>query len=68
MRTLLSPRLLTRYFLVVLFTLCATTYSLVWIQQIKHMTPQPGFTSYRYSAATSSMTMGEVLPRSPAKI
>lgn len=66
MRTLLSPRLLTRYFLVVLFTLCATTYSLVWIQQIKHTTPQPGFTSYRYSAATSSMTGGEVLPGSPA--
>jgi hypothetical protein len=66
MRTLLLPRLLARYFLVILFTLCATTYSVLWIHQIKHPTPQPGFTNYRYSAATSSMTVGEVPPGSPA--
>jgi len=66
MPTLLSTRRFARYFLVILFTLGATTYSVIWIQQTKHTTPQPGFTSYRYSAATSSMTVGEVLLRSPA--
>jgi sigma-B regulation protein RsbU (phosphoserine phosphatase) len=58
---------LLRYFVAILFAACATTYSILWIVQIKHSTPQPGFTNYDYSAATGSMTVGDVVPGSAAE-
>lgn len=66
MRIKLSLRWLLR-FLAILFALCATTYSVLWIIQNKHTTPQPGFTNYEYSPVTSSMTVGEVRHGSPAE-
>lgn len=66
MRTSFSPRRLVRHFLAILFAAYATTYGVLWIIQIKHSFPQPGFTSYQYSATTRTMKVGEVFPGSPA--
>jgi membrane-associated protease RseP (regulator of RpoE activity) len=66
MRTSFSPRRLVRYLLAIAFAGCATTYSVLWITQIKHSTPQHLFTNYNYSPATRSITVGEVTPGSAA--
>ena len=62
-----SPRRIVLHLLAALFALCATAYSILWIIQIKRSTPQPGFTNYRYFAASSSITVGNVNPGSPAE-
>jgi len=49
-----------------LFAALATSYALVWIGHIRHAQPGPGFTEYEYSQTTRSMTVGAVIPRSPA--
>ena len=49
-----------------LFAALATSYALVWIGHIRHAQPGPGFTEYEYSQPTRSMTVGAVIPRSPA--
>src|SRR5215471_1045914 len=67
MRTSFSPRRLARYLLAILFAVCATTYSVLWIIQIKHSIPQHAFTNYDYSAAVGSMTVGEVIPGGAAE-
>jgi serine phosphatase RsbU (regulator of sigma subunit) len=67
MRTLLSPRRLLCYLLAILFAACATTYSVLWVLHVKHPVPQPGFTSYEYSAAARSMRVGVVFTGSPAE-
>jgi hypothetical protein len=48
------------------FAFCATTFSVLWILQMRYSTPLPGFTSYEYSATDRAMKVGEVLPDSPA--
>src|SRR5690348_14169688 len=58
---------LIRRLLAVLFAVCATTYSVFWIIQFKHSTPQRGFTNYEYSEATHSMRIGAVIPGSAAE-
>lgn len=67
MRTSFSPRRLVCYFLALLFAASAITYSVLWVIQNKHTTPQPGFTNYEYSPATHTMTVGEVIPGSPSE-
>lgn len=63
----LSLRRLVRHFLAILFAALATTYSVLWVAHISHPRPQPGFTSYEYSAGAHSMKVGAVLPNSPAE-
>jgi len=53
--------------LAVLFAAATTTYSFLWVLHVKHPTPQPGFTSYEYSAAAHSMWVGSVFSGSPAE-
>jgi len=67
MRTSFSPRRLARHSLAIVFAACATTFSVLWIFQMRYATPQPGFTNYEHSAATRTMKLGEVLPGSPAE-
>jgi sigma-B regulation protein RsbU (phosphoserine phosphatase) len=67
MRTSFSPRGLGRRLLAIVFAACATTYSVLWIVLTKYVTPQPGFTSYEYSASSRAMQVGEVFPGSPAE-
>jgi serine phosphatase RsbU (regulator of sigma subunit) len=64
MQTSSSARRLLRYLLAILFAAATTTYSVLWVLQARHATPQPGFASYEYSAATRSMTVGPVFPGS----
>ena len=59
------PRL-ALHFVAILFALCAVTFSILWIYQIKYSTPRPGLTSYEYSPVTHAISIGEVLPGSPA--
>jgi len=66
MRISFSPRRLARPFLAAVFAASATTFSVLWIYQVKFSTPQPGFTRYEYTATTHAMKVGEVLPGSPA--
>jgi C-terminal processing protease CtpA/Prc len=68
MRSSFSGRRLARHSLAIVFAACATTFSVLWIFQIRYSTPRPGFTSYEYSAATRAMKVGEVLPGSPAEL
>ena len=49
-----------------LFAALATAYAILWIVHIRHGQLGPGFTNYEYSQATRSMTVGAVIPRSPA--
>jgi len=49
-----------------LFAVLATAYALLWIVHIRYARPGPGFTDYEYSQATRSMTVGAVIPGSPA--
>ena len=67
MRTSFSLRRMLCYLLAILFAAFVTTYSVLWILHVKHPTPQPGFMSYEYSAATRSIKVGEVLRGSPAE-
>ncbi len=67
MRSSFSPRRLVRHFLAILFAALATTYSVLWVMHVRHPRPQPGFTSYEYSAADRSMRVGAVFPDSPAE-
>ena len=67
MRTAISLRRLLRYLLAILFAVAATTYSVLWVHHERQATPQPGFVSYEYSAATRSMVVGAVVPGSPAE-
>jgi len=67
MRTSISLRRLLRYLLAILFAVATTTYSVLWVQHVRQATPQPGFVSYEYSAATRSMVVGAVVPGSPAE-
>lgn len=53
--------------LATVFAAVATTYSVLWVVSVRHPTPQPGFVSYEYSAATRSMIVGDVVPGSPAE-
>jgi sigma-B regulation protein RsbU (phosphoserine phosphatase) len=66
MRTSFSSRRLLRFLLAILFAVCATTYSVLWIIHNQHSKPQSGFTNYQYSAAAGSMTVGEVILGSAA--
>jgi sigma-B regulation protein RsbU (phosphoserine phosphatase) len=66
MQTSFSARRLARHFLALVFAACATTFSVLWILQMRYSTPRPGFLSYEYSATTGAMKVGEVLPGSPA--
>src|SRR5215472_10225056 len=66
MRSSFSPRRLVHYLLAITFAGCATTYSVLWIIQIKHSTAQRGFTDYQYSPAMRSLTVGQVIPGSAA--
>jgi sigma-B regulation protein RsbU (phosphoserine phosphatase) len=67
MPTPFSARRLLRYLLAILFAAASVTYSVLWVLHVRHATRQPGFASYEYSAATRSMTVGPVLPGSPAE-
>ena len=66
MQTSFSPSRLARHFLAFVFVACATTFSVLWILQMRYSTPRPGFLSYEYSATAGAMKVGEVLPGSPA--
>ena len=67
MRASFSPRWLVRHFLAILFAVLAATYSLLWVMHVRHPRPQPGFTSYEYSASARTMKVGVVLDHSPAE-
>jgi phosphoserine phosphatase RsbU/P len=67
MQTSISARRLLCYLLAILFAAATTTYSVLWVLHVRHATPQPGFASYEYSAATCSMTVGPVFAESPAE-
>src|SRR5262249_62195980 len=62
----ITPRRLARIFLAIAFSACATTFSVVWVFQTKYSIPEPGFTNYEYSPTAGAMTVGDVLPGSPA--
>ena len=62
----ITPRRLARVFLAIVFSACATTFSVVWVFQTKYSIPEPGFTNYEYSPTAGAMTVGDVLPGSPA--
>jgi hypothetical protein len=59
------PRL-ARHLLAFLFAALATTYSILWIPHVRHPQPQPGFSTYEYSASSRCMWVGFVSPGSPA--
>ena len=67
MHTSFTLRRVIRRLLAILFAICATTYSVFWIIQFKHSTPQRGFTNYEYSEATRSMKIDAVVPGSAAE-
>ena len=67
MRSSLSPRRFVRHFLAILFAVMVTTYSVLWLVQLRRPARQPGFTNYEYSPATRSITVGAVFPESPAE-
>jgi hypothetical protein len=67
MRSSITPRRLARLVLAIVFSACATTFSVLWVFQTKDSIPQPGFTNYEYSPTAGAMTVGDVLPCSPAE-
>src|SRR5215469_4474913 len=67
MRPSLSLRRLVRRLLAIVFAVCATMYSVLWIMHQEYVHPQPGFTDYEYSASSSAMQVGHVFPGSPAE-
>src|SRR5438874_9462913 len=66
MPTSISLRRLLRRLLAILFAAATTTYSVVWMQHVRHARPQTGFVSYEYSAATRSILVSGVAQGSPA--
>lgn len=68
MHTSSSLRRPLRYLLAVLFAAAAATYSVLWVEDVRHPTPQLGFTSYEYSGASRSMVAGPVVSGSPAEV
>jgi len=66
MRTSFSVRRPLLYLGVIVFAAATTTYSVLWVVHINAPPRLPGFVSYRYSADARSMTVGFVIPSSPA--
>ena len=66
MHTARSITRVARHLSAYLFAALATAYALLWIVHIRYGRPGPGFTDYEYSQATRSMTVGAVIPGSPA--
>lgn len=67
MRSSFLPRRRVCHFLSILFAAIVTTYAVLWVIQIRHSGPQPGFTNYEYSADARSIKVGTVFPQSPAE-
>ena len=66
MPTSISLRRLLRRLLAILFAAATTSYSILWMQHVRHARPQTGFVSYEYSSATRSILVGGVAQGSPA--
>src|SRR5262249_43666477 len=62
----ISAKRLLGQLLAILFAAASVTYSVLWVRSVRRPPPRPGFATYEYSVATHSMTIGDVIPGSPA--